>query len=882
MITDAPRLRDRVERFEGSWRVPRGFAGWFATVNNSDLGARYMVTSLGFFAAAGVMALFMRLQLSVPENTFLDPETYNQLFTMHGSTMMYLFVVPFLEGLANFILPQMLGARDLAYPRLTAFGYWLYLFGGLVFFSSFLVDAVPDAGWFAYPPLSGIDFSGLAMDFWLLGLGAIELGGIATGIELAVTVLKLRAVGMTLNRVPPLAWAFLIMALAIVVAFTVLLVATLLLELDRAFGFNFFDPVAGGNPLLWQHLFWIFGHPEVYIMFIPATGIVSMIVPTFARRPLAAYLYVVLAMILTGFVSFGLWAHHMFTTGLPLVAAGFFTAASMMIALASGTQVFAWIATLWGSRPRLAAPMKFVIGFVVIFLLGGVTGVMVASVPLDAQVHDTHFVVAHFHYVLIGGVVFPIMAALYYWMPLLSGKLLSERLGTWNFWLTFVGFNMTFFPLHIAGLLGMPRRVYTYPPGLGLEPYNLISTIGAFVLAAGFASLLVNLVLSVRRGVDAPADPWGAGTLEWAVPLPTPNYNFRAPPVVRSLYPLWGAGEGRAEERARDADAATADAAGEAPDADRAIPEGYAAGRWPGVTFDPRLDAIPSTFRATPVTSVIDAVPQGIWNLTGPSYVPILTALGVTLAALGPIVSAYWLSGAGAVLAAVCLAVWLWPTPDERERVLARREREEYEDPPDAPEFSRRLVGKDTAEPGLWGVAMFLGSGAVVYGTLLFAYFYLRLYSSAWPQGAVPLPELALPAAAAVLLLLSGWPVVAGTRAIRRGNARGLKNWLGMGLVLGLAFLGLHVWNVARAGFVPSLNAYASVFHGLAGLVSLMTLLALAIQFAVWLRALRGHFDSVYNAAAQHSGLVWGFTVAANLVAYAVLYLAPRLAGFGS
>ncbi len=881
MTTRAPELRERIEGFEATWRVPRGFAGWFATVNNSDLGARYMVTALAFFAVAGVMALFIRLQLSVPENTFLDPETYNQLFTMHGSTMMYLFVVPFLEGLANYILPQIIGARDLAYPRLTAFGYWLYLFGGIVFFSSFLVDAVPDAGWFAYPPLAGVDFSGLSMDFWLLGLGAIELGGIATGIELAVTVLKLRAVGMTLNRVPPLAWALLIMALAIIVAFTVLLVATLMLELDRAFGFNFFDPVAGGNPLLWQHLFWIFGHPEVYIMFIPATGIVSMIVPTFARRPLAAYLFVVLAMILTGFVSFGLWAHHMFTTGLPLVAAGFFTAASMMIALASGTQIFAWIATLWGTRPRFAAPMKFVIGFVVIFMLGGVTGVMVASVPLDAQVHDTYFVVAHFHYVLIGGVVFPIMAALYYWMPLLSGKLLSERLGTWNFWLTFIGFNLTFFPLHIAGLLGMPRRVYTYQPGLGLEPYNMISTIGSFILAAGFALLLVNLMLSWRWGEDAREDPWGAGTLEWSVPIPTPNYNYRAPPVVRSLYPLWGAGEERAPERARDEDAQSADAQGLAPEDARGLPHGYSAGRWPGVSFDPRLDAIPSTFRATPVTSVIDAVPQGIWHLTGPSYIPILTALGVTLVALGPIVSAYWLSMFGGALAAVCLVIWLWPSPDERERVLARRERDEYEDPPDTPPYAKRLVGRDTAEPGLWGVSMFLASAAVVYGALFFAYFYLRLYSDAWPQGGIAPPELALPAAAAVLLLLSAWPVVAGTRAIRRGNQRGLKNWLGMSLVLGAGFLALHVWNVARAGFVPALNAYASVFHAIAGLVTLMTVLALATQFAVWLRALRGHFDSVYNAAAQHSGLLWGFTVVANLVAYAVLFLGPRLAGFG-
>jgi cytochrome c oxidase subunit I+III len=832
-----PKLTERRERFRHTWLPPVGVRGWFATVNNTSLGARYMLTSLSFFFIAGVMALFMRTQLAVPENTFLDPETYNELFTMHGSTMMFLFVIPFLEGLANFILPSMLGARDLAYPRVTAFGYWVYLFGGVIFFSSFIIDAVPSAGWFAYTPLSSSDFSGLGMEFWLLGLGAIELGGIATGIELAVSIIKLRAPGMSLDRMPLFGWAILVTALAMIFAFTVLLLATILLELERSAGMPFFDPRHGGNPLLWQHLFWIFGHPEVYLMFIPATGIISMIIPTFTGRPLAGHLLVVVALVVTGFVSFGLWVHHMFATGLPLLAASFFTAASFMIAIATGTQFFAWLATLWRSRPRFQAPFLFSLGFVFNFLLGGVTGVMVASVPFDWQAHDSYFVVAHLHYVLIGGVVFPVFAALYYWMPHISGRLLGERLGAWNFWLMFIGHNLTFFPMHLSGLLGMPRRVYTYQEGSGLALYNMLSTIGSYVLAAGFLMFVVNFVASLRFGGKAPDNPWDAGTLEWAVPEPTPNYNFEKPPVVSSRYPLW-------EQRDLDE------------------------GEERHVRVADGLNAAPELYRATLATTVVAAEPQALWHLSGPSYLPILVATGVTLTALGPVLDVYWLMGLGALLGVAATAVWLWPHPSEQERRLEGELNERLGLP---------LTGAGGSETGLWGVALFLLSAATAFAVAFFAYFYIRLYSPAWPQGGIAPPDLLLPAAALGALLLSAFGGAAATSSFRRERPGRAILGLTASTILGATFLGIQAYGLAELGFSPQANAYAALFYLVSGLMALTALLGVGLLAGVLLRSLRGHFDADSHDAVVHVVLVWNFVVGAGAAVFVVLYLSPYL-----
>ncbi|HSO27680.1 MAG TPA: cbb3-type cytochrome c oxidase subunit I, partial [Anaerolineales bacterium] len=489
------------DALEQRWADPKGWVGQLKALQNDTVGKRIIGTAFMFFLLGGINALLMRIQLSRPENTFLTPDTYNGLFTMHGSTMMYLFAVPLLEGFAIIVLPIMLGNREMPFPRLGVFSFFTFLFGGLLFYSSFLVGTVPDTGWFAYVPLSGPQYSpGIALDYWLLALSVAEVAAIAAGVEIVIAILRMRAPGMSISRMPLYAWAMLVTAFSLLFAFTPLIVGSAMLELDRKIGTHFFDPLAGGSPILWQHVFWIFGHPEVYIQFLPATGFLSMIIPVFARRKIVGYPLLAMAIVATGFISFGLWVHHMFTTGLPQISMMFFSVASMMIAIPAGVQVFSYIATIWTGKPVWKTPMLFVIGFLVLFVLGGITGVMVGAVPFDWQVHDSYFVVAHFHYVLIGGVTFPVFAAMYYWIPKFSGKLLSETLGKWHFWLMFIGFNITFFPQHILGLLGMPRRVYTFPAGIGWDFYNLLSTTGAFMIAFSVLLFIINFFRHFSAG----------------------------------------------------------------------------------------------------------------------------------------------------------------------------------------------------------------------------------------------------------------------------------------------------------------------------------------------------------------------------------------------
>jgi cytochrome c oxidase subunit I+III len=454
--------------------------------------------------------------------------------------MMFLFAVPVMEAFGAYFVPLMVGTRNIAFPRLNAFSYWIYLSGGLFLWVSFALNIGPDVGWFAYVPLSGPEFGiGKRPDVWAQMITYTEVSALAVAVEIVVTVFKQRAPGMTLSRIPLFVWAMLVTSFVIIFAMPAVMVASTMLILDRLVGTQFFNPAEGGDALLWQHMFWFFGHPEVYIIFLPATGMVSMIVETFARRPMHGYIAVVLSLIAIGFLAFGLWVHHMFAAGIPELGASFFTAASMLIAVPSGVQVFCWIGTLWTGRPVMRVPLLFVLGFFFIFVAGGLTGVMVSSVPLDYQLHDTYFVVAHFHYVLIGGSVFPLIGAIYYWFPKITGRMLSERLGQWHFWLAFLGFNGAFFPMHVLGLLGMPRRVYTYPAGLGWDGINLFVSLSATVLALSFLLLAVNIVLSLRRGASAGDNPWDAPTLEWATSSPPPPYNFARIPVVRSRDPLW-------------------------------------------------------------------------------------------------------------------------------------------------------------------------------------------------------------------------------------------------------------------------------------------------------------------------------------------------------
>src|SRR3954453_14259656 len=533
---DEPEL---AARLAGIWRTPSGLFGWLTTVDHKVVGRRYIVTAFIFLFLGGLLAVAMRLQLSGPERKLIGPDLYNQIFTMHGSTMMFLFAVPVMEAMGVYLVPLMVGTRNIAFPRLNAFSYWIYLFGGLFLWISFVLDIGPDVGWFAYVPLSGPQFSpGKRADTWAQMITFTEVAALAVAVEIVVTVFKQRAPGMTLDRIPLFVWAMLVTSFMVLFSMPAIVIASTLLILDRLIRTPFFTPAEGGDAILWQHLFWFFGHPEVYIIFLPATGMVSSIVATFARRQVFGYLALVLSLIAVGFLSFGLWVHHMFVTGLPQLGNAFFTASSMLIAVPNGLQIFCWIATLWSGRPVFRTPLRFVLGFFFIFVAGGLSGVMLASVPIDTQVHDTYFVVAHFHYVLIGGAVFPLLGAVYYWFPKITGRMMNERLGVWNFWLAFIGFNVAFFPMHILGLMGMPRRVYTYQPELGWGELNLIATAGAVILLVSFVLFLWNAVWSARDGDLAGDNPWDAGTLEWATFSPPPPYNFARIPVVTRRQPL--------------------------------------------------------------------------------------------------------------------------------------------------------------------------------------------------------------------------------------------------------------------------------------------------------------------------------------------------------
>ncbi|MCX7283315.1 MAG: cbb3-type cytochrome c oxidase subunit I, partial [Novosphingobium sp.] len=514
--TSGPRPDGELEDLRRIWCAPRGWQ-LLSAVNNNYIGIYYIGTAFLFFVLAGVLSLGMRVQLAAPMQEFLPQGTYNQFFTMHGTVMMFLFAVPMVEAIGVLLLPQMLAARDLPFPRLSAYAFWAYFVGGLLFFCSIFVGLAPDGGWFMYPPLTSLAFSpGINTDFWLLGIGFIEISAIAGAIEIIVGVLRTRAPGMTLDRMPVFAWAMLVFAVMIVVAFPSVILSTLLLELERAFNWPFFDPTRGGDPLLWQHLFWFFGHPEVYIIFLPAAGLMSMMVSTIARTELVGYRLNVLAIIATGFLSFGVWAHHMFATGMPRVSTGYFSAASMAVSLPAGIQVFCWIATLASGRIRWSVPALFVVGGLFVFVMGGLTGVMVGMVPFDWQAHDTYFIVAHLHYVLIGGMVLPMFGAFYHWFGMSSRRALSERWGRVAFWLMFIGIHITFMPMHLSGLMGMPRRVYTYLPGRGLDLLNLISTIGAFISAIGVLVFVVDMLRKYRLATDEGAgNVYGGGTLEW-------------------------------------------------------------------------------------------------------------------------------------------------------------------------------------------------------------------------------------------------------------------------------------------------------------------------------------------------------------------------------
>jgi len=623
-----------IERLERNWAEPGRLVTAIATVDHKKIGVRYLVTASVFFVLAGLEAVALRAQLATPNERLLSPEAYDQLFSMHGITMIFLFVTPMLSGFGNYLVPLQIGSRDMAFPRLNAFGYWVFLASGLFIYSSLVLGRAPDAGWFNYVPLSS-GSHGVNIDFYGLGLIFLGISTTAGAINFIVTIFRMRAPGMSLNRIPLFCWAVLATSFSIVFAIPSLSADCLLLELSRKWGYHFFDKATGGDPLLWQHLFWIFGHPDVYIIFLPAVGIVSSIVPVFSQRRMVAYNLVALATMATGFLGFGVWVHHMFAVGLPQVTMTFFAAASMAIAIPSGIQIFAWIATIIGGTPVLRTPFLFIVGFIVVFVIGGLSGVMFAVIPFDQQVTDSYFVVAHFHYVLFGGAVFPILAGIHYWLPKISGRMFSERVGVASFWLVFVGFNLTFFPMHISGFLGMPRRVYTYPDHMGWNVLNLLSTIGGVVLACGILVIIVNILWSTRFGAAAGDDPWNANTLEWSTTSPPPHYNFATIPVVRSADPNW-------DRRDREED-------------QRRLERG---------------ELVLADGHETVATSEVDAELEHVLRMPGDSPWPLLLAIALTVFFVGLISSSNVTAWIGVAAVVIALGGWHFPWTSDEE-VLA-------------------------------------------------------------------------------------------------------------------------------------------------------------------------------------------------------------------
>ena len=617
-------VRDAQEdRLRRVWKTKTGIR-YLMTVNNSEVGKWYSLTCFAFMLSAGVLALLMRVQLAFPGMEFLDADRFNQFFTMHGSAMMFLFAVPLFEAMAILILPAFLGARDMPFPRLSAFGYWSFLIGGVFVLGSVLFDAAPKSGWFMYPPLATED-PGVGSDIWLLGLSFIEIASIAAAVELIVGVLKCRPPGMRINMMPLYAWYVLVVGGMILFAFPPLIAGDLLFELERALDWPFFDPARGGDPIFWQHLFWIFGHPEVYIVFLPSVAIAAMIVPTMAQRPIVGYSWIVLSAVGTGFLSFGLWVHHMFTTGLPMISLAFFSAASEAVVIPTGIQLFVFLVTLMVGHVQKSLPLLWIAGGLAIFTAGGLTGIMLAIAPFDWQVHDTYFIVAHLHYTLFGGMVLPVMAGVYYFFPFFTKRQLSVRLGKWAFWLIFGGFNLTFLPMHLTGLLGMPRRVFTYPSDLGWNTLNLVSSIGAFIIAAGFLVFAWDLLRPGKIRLREP-NPWKAGTLEWSATLSDEDWGVRSIPFITSRYPLWDQPK---------------------------LVEHMAEGRY-------YLPDAPEGHRETMVTSVIDGHPVQVQRVTGDAWITLAAAAFIGGCFILPTFHLYVAGAISGLLGVACIIYWLW------------------------------------------------------------------------------------------------------------------------------------------------------------------------------------------------------------------------------
>ncbi|MBV7542707.1 cbb3-type cytochrome c oxidase subunit I [Acidovorax sp. sic0104] len=825
-----PRPDGELEALQRAWAPPTGWRR-LSAVNNSQIGVYYLATALLFFVLAGALALVIRLQLALPGGTVVEAGTYNQLFTMHGSVMMFLFAVPVVEAVAVWLLPNMLGARDLPFPRLSAYAFWAYAFGGIAFFCTIFFGASPDGGWFMYPPLTGKEFSpGIGADWWLLGIGFIEISAIAGAIELIIGILFTRAPGMTLARMPLLAWAVLVAALMVIFAFPALIAGTLLLELERAFDWPFFIPARGGDPLLWQHLFWFFGHPEVYIIFLPAAGMVSMMVPVMAGTSLVGYRAIVWALVAVGAISFLLWMHHMFTAGLGPLALHITSIASFAVSIPSAVQVFAWIATFWRGRVGMTAPSLFLLGFHFVFVLGGLTGVMLAVLPFDWQAHDTYFVVAHLHYVLVGGLVFPLFAAIYYWAPLYNGHRLSERAGRWSFGLMFGGFNLAFFPMHIAGMAGMPRRVYTYAAGLDWTLWNLLSTIGAFVFAAGVLLCLADLVRTLARPQREHGDPWHADSLEW---LPQGDYGVRSIPQVASREPLWTR---------------------------PSLPQEVAAGRhWlPGTVFGGR---------ETLITSPGQARVRHLLRLPGDGWSPFIAAGGT--AGFFLLLTVAWVVPAiiSGVVSVGAMLVWLWGADRAPPQQLAAIG--------DGVSVPTSATGR--ASHSWWAMVILLAVDATVFASFAFAHIHVSMALDVCPP-----PGARLPAGGAwsgALLLAASALMAWAVRGLHRHRPGQLRLAVLLALACAVGATGLDLFTHLQAGLSPRANAWSATVAALLAWQCFHSLVLVVMGCYVLARSFTGMLHSEARATLDNTALMWHSTVAQALAGMALVRWLPSWMG---
>lgn len=832
-MTDMPPLRPnnpqrslRLHReLSRVWANDRGLWGQITAVNHTTLGLRFMATAFVFFAIGGVLAMLIRAQLATQQGAFLDTDLYNQIFTMHGSIMMFLFAIPMLEGLAIWLLPKLLGTRDMAFPRLTALGYWCYLLGGLIMLTALLFGVAPNGGWFMYTPLSGATHSpGINADVWLLGVTFVEISAVAAAVEITVTILRQRAPGMKLTQMPLFAWYMLGTSAIMLVGFPPLIAGSVLLEVERAFDWPFFDPARGGDPLLWQHLFWLFGHPEVYIIFLPAAGAMSMIIPVMCRTTILGYGAIVAAILGLVFLSFGLWVHHMFTVGIPHMALAFFSAASVLVAVPTAVQVFAWIGTIWKGNPRLHLPMYHILGFFLTFVMGGLTGVMLAIVPFNWQAHDTAFVTAHLHYVLIGGFVFPMMAAITYWMPLITGKSRAAGLGEAAFFVILIGFHGTFFIMHLTGLLGMPRRIDVYPDNPEWVWLNLTSSIFGFVMTIGFAMFALDIILQAVLGKRERRNPWDAPTLDWAMPVPSPNYNFASLPIP----------------------------AQRAPDASNII---LTLARGEGL-----LPGAPRGAREVLVTSAATARPLHVATLPGNTALPL--ALAACIGAFVLLMLGGMYPVAAAALLPVAALIWVW--------VRGMASGAALDNPADAtipvapglhlpPHFN---APPTLAHSGL--VALLVANGAL-FASLLFGVAFLSVVT---PASTPPVANAATAVTAFGLAAVVAALCLAALTARLKGAVAA-----GLGTLCNIAAVGVLIWLALALMDDPTVHTRDALRAIMTGYVGLHALVATGMA-AFTYDQYRRHEVSATTPGARPAWRLWqDFTAVTALITAVVLLL---------